>query len=95
MMSLSFMIDEILAVDLDLGAGPFAEQHAIADLDVERVQFAVLAPRAGAGGEHLAFHRLFPSGVGDDDAASALFFLFDATNQHAILQRSKCHGVPP
>src|SRR5437868_12478491 len=27
---------EILAVDLDLGARPFAEQHEIADLDVDR-----------------------------------------------------------
>ena len=31
---------EFLAVDLDLGARPFAEQHAVADLEVDRDQLA-------------------------------------------------------
>src|SRR5580698_8344880 len=31
---------EFLAVELDLGAGPFAEQHAVADLEVDRDQLA-------------------------------------------------------
>src|SRR6266481_5457245 len=33
---------ELLAVDLDLGARPLAEQHAVADLDVDRDQLAAL-----------------------------------------------------
>ena len=31
---------EILTVDLDLGAGPLAEQHAVADLHIDRDQLA-------------------------------------------------------
>src|SRR6516165_2497144 len=47
------------------------------------------------GREHLAFHRLFLGGVGDDDAALRLLLFIDATDQHAVLQRSKFHGIPP
>ena len=35
---LSFMIRELLTVDLDFGAGPFAEQDLVAGLDVDRDQ---------------------------------------------------------
>src|SRR3546814_19360185 len=35
-----------LAVDLDLGAGPFAEQDAVAGLDIERLQPAGQLGRA-------------------------------------------------
>ena len=55
---------EILAVEPDLGARPFAEQDAVADLDVERLQLAAVIARAGSGGEDLAFLRLFLGGVG-------------------------------
>jgi len=40
--------NEVLAIELDLGARPLAEEHAVARLDVERVQGAVLAAGAGA-----------------------------------------------
>src|SRR6266851_725672 len=76
--------DEVLALELDLGARPLAEQHAVARLDVERVQRAVLAPRARADGDDLAFHRLFLGGVGDDDAARCLRILFDAAEQDTV-----------
>src|SRR3954469_23072477 len=29
--------DQLFAIELDLAAGPFAEQHAVADLDIERL----------------------------------------------------------
>src|SRR5580698_6950989 len=45
--------DELLAVELDLGARPFAEQHAVADFDVERMERAILAAGAGPDGDHL------------------------------------------
>ena len=61
----------------------------------ERMQLSVIAARAGPGREHLAFHRLFLGGVGDDDAALRLLLFIDATDQHAVLQRSKFHGIPP
>src|SRR5206468_9028426 len=87
--------DEILAVDLDLGARPFAEQHAVAYLDVERMHRAVIAARTGSGGDDLAFHRLFLGGIGNDDAALRPFLLLDAADQNTILKWSKFHGVPP
>ena len=31
---------ELFAIELDLGAGPLAEQHPVADLEVDRDQFA-------------------------------------------------------
>src|SRR3546814_14130601 len=31
---------QVLAVELDLGAGPLAEQHTVAGLDVERLDLA-------------------------------------------------------
>jgi hypothetical protein len=61
---------EILAVDLDLGARPLAEQDAVAGLDVERDQLALLVAAAGADGDDLAFLRLFLGGVGNDDDAA-------------------------
>src|ERR1700751_4099676 len=87
--------DEVLAVDLDLGPRPLSKEHAVADLDIERVEFAIITSRAGPGGDDLAFHRLFLGGIGDDDAAGGLLLLLDATDQHAVLQRSKFHGIPP
>jgi hypothetical protein len=62
---------EVLAVDLDLGAGPLAEQDAVAGLDVERDELAALVAGAGADGDDLAFLRLLLGGVGNDDAAPA------------------------
>ena len=69
---------EFLAVDLDLGARPLAEQDAVAGLDVERDELAVLVAGARADGDDLAFLRLFLGGVGNDDAALGLLFLLDA-----------------
>src|SRR5215469_9931176 len=41
--------DELLPVDLHLAARPFAEQDAVARLDIEGLKLAVLAARACAG----------------------------------------------
>src|ERR1700759_5677075 len=54
---------QLVAVDLDLGAGPLAEQDAVADLDVELDQLALLVAHARADGEDLALHRLLLGGV--------------------------------
>src|SRR5262249_9289190 len=48
---------QVFAVDLDLGARPLAEQHAVADFHVEGNELALLIAGAGAGGDDLAFHR--------------------------------------
>ena len=48
-----FHDEEVLPVDLDLGAGPLAEQDAIALLEVDRDQLAGLVAAAGTDGEDL------------------------------------------
>src|SRR5262249_59020471 len=87
--------DVILAVDFDLGTRPFSKQHSIADFDIQCMQFAVIAPRTRPSGNDFAFHWLFLSGIGDDDAALGLLLLLDAAVEYTILQRSKFHWSPP
>src|SRR5438309_9846066 len=74
-----FHDDEVFTVDLDLGAGPFAEQDLVAGLDVERRDLALFGPGASADGDDFAFLWLFLGGVGDDDPARGLFIGLDAT----------------
>src|SRR5262249_30447907 len=57
--------EEFLAVELDLGAGPFAEQHTVADLEVDRNQLAGLVAAAGSHRSHFALRGLFLGRVGD------------------------------
>src|SRR5690606_22176856 len=83
--------DQLFAADLDVGARPFAEDHLVADLDVERMQPSVLAPRPGAGGDDFALHRLLLGGVRNDDAALAARLLLQATDHHAVMQRLQLH----
>src|SRR5262249_19218603 len=80
---------EFLAVELDLGARPFAEQHAIADLEVDRDQLAALVAAAGADRGDLALRRLFLRRVGNDDAAFGLLFGVDTLDHDAVMQRTK------
>src|SRR3712207_4261654 len=84
--------EEVLAVDADLGAGPLAEQDAVADLDVERLDLAVLVARAGADGDDLALLRLLLGGVGDDDAALGLLLGLDAADHDTIMKWAELHG---
>src|SRR3954466_3070521 len=82
---------QVFAVELDLGARPLREQHAIAALDVERMQLAALVAGAGTDGEHFAFHRLFLLRVGDKNAAGGLRLRIDAADQNAVLQWTQFH----
>ena len=83
---------EVLTVDLDFGSRPFAEQDALAGLEVERDEFAALVAAAGSDGDDFAFLRLFLGGVGYDDAALRLVFAFDAFDHDAVVQGPKFHG---
>src|SRR6266568_1526630 len=84
--------DEVLlAVDLDLGTGVLREEDAIAGLDVERTDVAILQHLAVADGEHLALDRLLLGRVGDDDAPLGLLFLGDALHDDAVLERTDLH----
>src|SRR5215472_2550869 len=77
---------ELLAVELHLGAGPLAEQDAVAFLDVQWYQLAGLVTSAGAGGDDLALHRLFLGRVGDDDTARGLLFGFEPADHDTVMQ---------
>src|SRR5262245_32398024 len=85
--------DQILdAVELDLGAGPLAEQDAVTGLDVESDESALLIPGARTDGDDFAFHRLFLGRVRNDDAALGLLFLRDALDHDAIVKRTELHA---
>src|SRR5437764_1429659 len=81
-----FHDQEFLTVELDFGARPLAEQHAVATLDVDRDQLAALIAAARADGDDLAFLRLLLGGVGNDDAAGGLGFGIDTADDHAVVQ---------
>src|SRR5215470_6676497 len=85
--------EELLAIDLDLGAGPFSEQHPVADLDVDGNELTGLVAAAGADGDDLALRRFLFGSVGNDDAAGGLLFGIDALDDNAVVKRTKLHGV--
>src|SRR5882757_7417301 len=58
-----------LAVNLDLGAAVFGDEHAVALLHFERDAFAIFVQLAGAEHDDDAFLRFFFGGVRNDDAA--------------------------
>src|SRR3978361_374169 len=87
----SLEAQKILSVDLDLGAGPFAEQDAVTGPHVERYDFAGFVAGAGTDGDDLALLRFFLGGVRDDDAALGLLLAVEAAQQHAIVQGSQGH----
>ena len=93
MTSLSFMISSSSPSSLISVPRPFAEQDAVARLEVERDELALLVARAGADGDDLAFLRLLLGGVGNDDAALGLLFRVEAPDDHAIVQRTKLHEL--
>src|SRR6476469_1746261 len=83
---------EIVTIELDLGAGPLAEQDAVALLDVERDERAIFIPGARTDGEDLAFHLLFLGCFGNDDAALGLAFFLDALDHDTVVKRTELHG---
>src|SRR6266508_4291182 len=82
---------ELDVVDLDLGARPFAEQHAVADPEVDRNEFPGLVAAARAYRGDLALRGLFLGGVGDDDAAGRLRLGIDALDDNTIVQWTEFH----
>src|SRR5215217_3673990 len=92
----AFLHDQqVVAVELDLGAGPLAEQHPVADLDAHRRQLALLAAGTGSDGQDLALHRLLLGGVRDDQPAFGLLLFLDALDDDAVVQRTEFHGIEP
>ena len=83
----------LFAIELDLGAGPFAEQDEVARLDVEWNQLAGFVARTRADGDHLAFLRLFLRGIGNDDPAFGFEIAFRPSDDDAVVEGPEFHGV--
>src|SRR5258705_12931907 len=90
-----FHYEVLDAIDFDLGAGPFTEQDAVADLDVDGDELAVLVAAAGSNGDDLALLWLLLGGVGNDDATSGLRLGIDSFDDNAVVKRSEFHRCPP
>src|SRR5271170_4050944 len=84
---------QLLAVDLDFRARPFAEQHAIAGLEFGRDELAAFVSGAGADRDNFALLRLLFDGIGNDDAALSLVLAFKAADDDAVVQWAKFHGA--
>src|ERR1700761_5799119 len=68
---------QLLVVDFDSSARPLTEQHAVADMDVDRDPLAALSAAPKANGYDFTLGGLFLGRVGNDDAASGLLLSFD------------------
>src|SRR5262245_52915746 len=89
-----FLQDHMLdTAELDLGARPLAVDHLVADLDVERLQTAVLQPLALAHRHDLALHGLLLGRVGNDDAGLGLGLGGHRLHQQPIVQGLEFHGL--
>src|SRR6266567_7474092 len=89
----AFLHDQVLdAVELDFGPRPLAEQHAVADLDIDRDELAALIATTRSDGNDLPFLRFFLRGIRDDDAATAFLFSFDPFDDDAIVKWTEFHG---
>src|SRR6202166_2008451 len=84
---------QLLAVDLDLGARPFAEQHAVANLEVDRDQLAGFVATTRTDRGDFALRGLFLGSVRDDDAASCLLFGVDTLDHNAVVKRTEFHAI--
>src|SRR5204863_7703442 len=88
--------DQILdPLDLDLRARPFAEQHAVADLEIDGDDFPGLIAAAWTDGDHLSLRRLLFGGVRNDDPTCGLILGVNARNPDAVVKWPKLHVDPP
>src|ERR1700730_2224667 len=78
-------------LDLDLRARPFAEQHAVANFEVDGDDFPGLIAAAWTDGDYLSLRRLLFGGIRNDDSAWRLIVGVDARNYDAVVKRPKLH----
>src|SRR5229473_8057803 len=90
----AFLHDQqLLAIELDLGAGPFAEQHAVADLEIYRNELAGFVAPTWADRRDFALRGLFLGTVRNDDAACGFVFGIDAFDHDAVVERTEFHAI--
>jgi hypothetical protein len=71
--------EAFLAGERHVTARVLGEEHAVADLHVERAHGSVLLDFAVADGDDLPFERFFLRRIGNEDAPGGLRFLVDAS----------------
>src|ERR1700733_4181456 len=93
-----FLHDQkLIAVELDLGAGPLAEQHAVAGLEVHNNELAVLVAAARSDGDDFAFLRFFFHGIRNDNAAFGPLVGLNPFDDDSVMQGTElklCHDHP-
>ena len=93
MMSLSFMIRSSSPSSLTSVPDHLPNRMRSPALTSRATICAGLVAGAGAGGDDLAFHRLFLGGVGDDDAARGLLFGIQPADHDPVVQGTELHAV--
>ena len=79
------MIEVFAAIQLGVATGIFRKKDAVADLDIESDECAVLKPLSLADCDYFALLRLFLGGIGNDDSAARGFFFFDPLHYDAVV----------
>src|SRR3954451_1484757 len=94
--NVALLHDQVIdAVELNFGAGPFSEQDAVALLQLNRYQVALVIAATRTDGDDLPFRRLLLRGIGNDDPACGLVFGIDALDHDAVVKRTKLHTYSP
>src|SRR6516165_7038844 len=92
----AFLHDQqFLTVEFDLGARPFAKQHAVADLEIDRDQLAAFVAAARTNGDDFALRGFFLGSVWNDNPASGLLFCVDTLDHDAVVERTEFHAILP
>src|SRR6195256_6426509 len=84
---------QFLAIELDLVARPLAEQHAVADLEIDRDQLAGFVTAARTDRRDFALGGLFLGSVRNDDAACGFVFGIHALDHDAVVERTEFHAI--
>src|SRR5260370_21254055 len=85
-----FLHDQkFLTVEFDLGARPLAEQHTVADLEVDRDQLAGFVSAARTDRRDLALRGLLLGAIRNDDAALGLLLGVDTFDHDTVMQWTK------
>src|SRR3954447_23034026 len=84
--------EQVLTVDLDLGASVLGVEDLVALRDVERnALLALVVVTALADGDDLPLLGLFLGGVGEDDAAGGRLLLLDGPHDEPVAQGLELH----
>src|SRR5207237_620139 len=84
---------QLLALELDLGAGVAGEDDLVALLDADRDALALVRPLAVADGQHLASAGLLLGRVGQDDATLGLALGLQPLDQDLVAEGTQLSHV--